>query len=184
MKNYPEFDGDKVSFIYFVVMYLPSGTLYVNTSDRNITLPYDGAETVFYGTGELATISDCEVSKGTEAKTVKFSLQGIPSSQGGVLINENTRNKTVKAYVAVANSDFEMITDLILFFQGSIDSMSITADVSMTAEVSATSRLINWKRAVNSRYTNEDQLSRFPTDKGFSFVNSLSDLKLTWGSSS
>lgn len=181
MKNYPQFDTRHISMIYFVVMDLPSGMLYANTSDRDITIEYEGSSVTFKAVGLLGDISDCEVANGTEAKTVKFTLNGIPSNMGGVLINENTRNKSVKAYVVVCDKDHNMITPLIMFFQGSIDSMSISADVSMSVSVSATSRLINWRRAVNSRYTNEDQLSKHPEDKGFQFVNSLVDTKLSWG---
>lgn len=181
MKNYSEFDSNKIGFIYFVVMELPSGTIYANTSDRDITIDYNGTPTKFVAVGMLGEISDCEVSDGTEAKAVKFQLNGIPSSLGGVLINENTRNKVVKSYMVVCNSNNEILTPLIMFFQGSIDSMSVNGDVELSVSISATSRLINWRYAVNSRYTNEDQKSRYPTDRGFQFVNSLADLKITWG---
>lgn len=181
MKNHAAFDATRVTFIYFVAIDLPSGLVLANTSDRDITVTYEGAPTLFKGVGTLGTISDCEVASGTEAKTVSFELNGIPSSMMGLLINENARNRTIKAMIAVCNSDGTLITELITFFQGSIDSMTVSADVSASASLSATSRLINWKRAVNSRFTNEDQLAKYPNDKGFQFVSSLLETTLTWG---
>lgn len=67
-------------------------------------------------------------------------------------------------------------------FSGYMDQMSIAegADTSQIA-LSVESRLVDMERPRVRRYTDESQRSRFPSDKGFAFVNGLQDKELFWG---
>jgi hypothetical protein len=58
-----------------------------------------------------------------------------------------------------------------------ISEESSTATISVTVE----NVLIKLERPVVRRFTNEDQKSRFPSDKGLEYVASLQDKEIFWG---
>jgi hypothetical protein len=67
-------------------------------------------------------------------------------------------------------------------FSGELDQMNIeeaaeTAVVSVTAE----NVLVKLERPVVRRFSDQDQKSRFPNDKGLEFVASLQDKDILWG---
>ena len=67
-------------------------------------------------------------------------------------------------------------------FSGELDQMNIeeqveTANISVIAE----NVLVKLERPTVRRFTNEDQKSRFPDDRGLEFVASLQDKEIFWG---
>jgi hypothetical protein len=67
-------------------------------------------------------------------------------------------------------------------FAGELDQMNISEE-SSTATISVTVEnvLIKLERPVVRRFTNEDQKSRFPNDRGLEFVAGLQDKEVFWG---
>ncbi len=121
------------------------------------------------------------VQTGTVAPSMKFTLTAIPADMTNYVANENTRNKPVNVYVMLFDENNLPITDLIMWFGGTIDSLAMEIGQVVTVSTSASSRLINWAKSVNSRYTNEDQQNKYPNDDGFKFMSSLATLEITWG---
>jgi hypothetical protein len=67
-------------------------------------------------------------------------------------------------------------------FAGELDQMNIEeASETCTISVTAENVLIKLERPVVRRFTNEDQKSRFPDDKGLEYVASLQDKEIFWG---
>lgn len=178
MKSHPGFEGKTIRQVYFVRIDLESGPFLANTSDRNITVGGD----LYYGVGQLGKIGEFTTTSGTTATALKFTLTNIPSSMTGEVANENTRNKPVKVAIALLDQHNQLAADLIWWFSGTIDSLSMDIGQTVSVAASASSRLINWARSVNSRYTNEDQQSKYPGDKGFFFIADMMNIKLQWGS--
>ena len=58
-----------------------------------------------------------------------------------------------------------------------IEESGDTCVVSVTAE----NVLIKLERPIVRRFTNEDQKSRFPNDRGLEFVAALQDKDILWG---
>jgi len=58
-----------------------------------------------------------------------------------------------------------------------IEEQAEAASISVTAE----NVLVKLERPVVRRFTNEDQKSRFPDDRGLEFVASLQDKEIFWG---
>jgi len=54
---------------------------------------------------------------------------------------------------------------------------------SSTIQLAVENRLVDLERARPTRYTSAYQKSKYPTDLGFDFVESLQDQKLVWGRS-
>lgn len=99
-----------------------------------------------------------------------------------VLVRELRRDKA-RMYLGFINEDFTtLIADPFLIFDGRMDTAEIadggdTATITLTAE----SRLRDLERVRTRRYTDADQQSRFPGDKGLEYVPSLQDKQIVWG---
>lgn len=178
MKNHVGFDENTIRPVYFVEIDLPSGMFRANTADRNIT--HNG--NLFYGIGNLGKISDFTTQTGTAATSLKFTLINIPATMVNEVANENTRNKPVTVYIGLLDESNNLVTDLIKWFYGTIDSMTVDLGQTVGVSASASSRLINWARSTNGRYTDEDQQSRHDDDRGFMFISGIPTIKLKWGS--
>ncbi|CUS06479.1 tail protein [Acinetobacter phage Loki] len=177
MLNITAFTGNIVRPVFFIEMEFDDGFFRACTADRTITA--DGKE--FYGLITVGAISEYNVQTGTVAPSMKFTLTAIPANMTDYVANQNTRNKAVKVYVMLFNEFNEPLTDLILWFGGTIDSLAMEIGQIITVSASASSRLINWAKSVNTRYTNEDQQNKYPDDDGFKFMSALANLQLTWG---
>lgn len=177
MRNNPGFDDKVVRPVYFVEILFDSGPFLANTSDRNITV---GGK-LYYGVGSLGKIGEYTTTSGVAATALKFTLTSIPSSMTGEVVNENTRNKRVTVSIALVDRNNQLLTGLIVWFAGTIDSLTVDLGQSVSVAASASSRLINWARSVNTRYTNEDQQAKYPNDKGFKFMTDMANIKLRWG---
>lgn len=178
MKNHIGFEEKTIRPVYFVKADLPSGMFRANTSDKNIT---SGGE-LYYGVGNLGKISEYTTTTGTTATALKFTIINVPADMLSDIANEDTRNKEIHVSIGLLDENNILVTDLIGWFFGTIDSLTIDIGKTVAIAASASSRLINWARSTNSRYTDEDQQSKYEGDRGFKFVSNITSLKLKWGS--
>ena len=157
----------------------------------------------YLGAGTLVNISAVEETTEIEAKGATVSLTGIPSSFLALALEEPYQGRECKIYFGLwlnnreitteanetvtTESLFEFTTEsdtryLTEIFSGELDQMNISEEGSMsTVSVTAENVLIKLERPVVRRFTNEDQKSRFPNDKGLEFVASLQDKEVFWG---
>lgn len=177
MRNHAGFDGQVIRPVYIVEIDFPSGFFRANSSDKHLMV----GGNLYYGVGNLGKISETGVSTGTQAQTVKLTLSHVPADQTAGIVAENTRNRPLKISMCLFTEAHALVAPPFVIFNGRIDSLNMEVAQAVTLQVSATSRLINWNRAVNSRYTNEDQQSKYPADKGFKFINQLQTLRIQWG---
>jgi len=157
----------------------------------------------YLGAGQLLTISTVGETTELEAKGATLSLSGIPSSFLSLAIQTPYQGRECIIYFGLLYPDSYLITQgldfittqvgdllvlegdsqaLVEIFSGELDQMNIseaadTATISVTAE----SALIKLDRPVVRRFTDSDQRSRFPTDKGLEFVAGLQDKEIFWG---
>lgn len=178
MRNHVGFDAAFIRPVYLVDIDLPSGPFRANSSDKNLTV----GGFLYYGVGNLGKISDTGESVGTTAQQVKLTLTHVPQSMVADVVAENTRNRSVTISLCLFQPDHTLVAQPFVIFKGNIDTLTMEIAQAVNIQVAATSRLIKWARSPNGRYTNEDQQSKFPGDKGFQFVNQLTTLKLQWGS--
>jgi hypothetical protein len=73
-------------------------------------------------------------------------------------------------------------SDYVEIFSGELDQMNISEEANTcTIAVTVENVLIKLGRPVVRRFTNEEQKSRFPNDKGLEYVASLQDKEIFWG---
>ena len=157
----------------------------------------------YLGAGQLVNISSIEETTEIEAKGATITMSGIPSSFLSLALTEPYQGRECRIYFGLWLSNSEISTEddqtittenllqlqlegdnkyFAEIFSGELDQMNISEEAA-TATISVTVEniLIKLERPVVRRFTNEDQKSRFPSDRGLEFVASLQDKEIFWG---
>lgn len=175
-----------------------SAPLYMWTGYGNLTI----GDKTYLGAGQVLNISSVSETTEMEAKGATITVSGIPSSFLSLALQEPYQGRECRIFFAVIvnqrilqeNGDliFTEAGDILLteasgitlteIFSGELDQMNIeenaeTSVISVTAE----NVLIKLERPVVRRFTNEDQKSRFPNDRGLEYVAGLQDKDILWG---
>jgi hypothetical protein len=175
-----------------------SSPLYMWTGYGNLTI----GDKTYLGAGQVLNISSVSETTEMEAKGATITVSGIPSSFLSLALQEPYQGRECRIFFAVVvnqrilqeNGDliFTEAGDILLteasgitlteIFSGELDQMNIeeNADTSVIS-VTAENVLIKLERPVVRRFTNEDQKSRFPDDKGLEYVAGLQDKDILWG---
>lgn len=190
---------DVVYPFFAVEIDFASGPLYVWTGYGDLVV--DGK--TYLGAGQLVNISSVEETTEIEAKGATVTMSGIPSSFLSLALTEPYQGRECRIYfgsylynrritsqadLVVTTEDlFEFITEdtpryFVEIFSGELDQMNISEEASTcTISVTVENILIKLERPVVRRFTNEDQKSRFPNDRGLEFVAGLQDKEIFWG---
>jgi len=166
------------------------------------TLIYEGNE--WFGTGNMLGVSTVQETMQMAATGASLTLSGVPSEVISLALQEPYQGRVCNiyfgmfAYGALQQEDEAYIlmqdgakiglelreTGVTEIFTGYMDMMDISEGPdSSTIQLNVESKLIDLERQRVARYTSEYQKSLYPLDRGLEFVESIQDLKLTWGRS-
>lgn len=142
------------------------------------TFPYGKT---FTGMGWLAKLSSIPQTTKVQSQNVTLSLSGIPSSLVLEAVNQVRIAGAVTIWYAFFDSNFNLLTDPVQVFNGSMDvpSLSDGGDTS-TISLSCENTLLSLNLSPNRRFDDPDQQISFPGDIGFSFVQALQNIQLFW----
>lgn len=133
------------------------------------------------GTGTLLSVSEVSENSDTAATGATVTLNGIPQNLISLALAECKQGAIGKIYFGVL-SNGAILSDPIIMFEGKLDVPTIDEDAEFSSiTISYESRLINLERPRVTRYTKEDQIRLFAGDKGFDYVPSIQDQRITWG---
>jgi len=163
--------------IYFLKFEFPSGNVYLNSSDRNIT--WGGNS--YIGAGSIGTVSDIEETSELQAQGIKLTLTGIPSTYVSIALTSEYQGSATTEYLGFFNENYGLVDDPFVIFVGKVDTMAISLSDTATIEVDIENRLVDWERPRISRFTNEEQQNLYSGDKGLEFVDSVAEKELFWG---
>lgn len=168
--------GEVVTGCMAVALDFPSGIARWNASTQDIVI---GGET-FLGVGVLGSISAIEEGAETRAYGISVGITGIPRDAVALALTQEYQGRpgTVWAFQLDANGAPAGTPKI--YFRGRMDQMSVQLGETATVTVKLENRLADLERARISRYTNEDQTQKYPTDKGFEFVTATVDKDITW----
>ena len=166
---------DEVVYPFFAVdLYFQTETVYLWTGYGELVI---GAKT-YIGAGSFLNISSVEETTEIEAKGATLTLSGIPSSILSLALDEPFQGRLCKIYFGVTSSP----SDYVEIFAGELDQMSSVEEVATcTVSVTAENVLIKLERPTVRRFTDQDQKSRYPSDRGLEFIASLQDKEIFWG---
>ncbi len=143
------------------------------------TISWNGQSWI--GTGTLLSVSDVSENSDTSATGATVALNGIPQTLISLALAECRQGALGKIYFGILSSG-AVLADPILMFEGKLDVPTIEEDAEVSSiTITYESRLIDLERPRITRYTKEDQIRIFPGDKGFDYVPSIQEQKITWG---
>jgi hypothetical protein len=98
------------------------------------------------------------------------------------VVSEPIQGQRAQLWLGFLDENFALITDPVLIFDGRMDTLEIT-DGGPTAVISLAveNRLRDLERPRLRRYTDADQQSRYPGDRGLEYVPSVQNLDIPWG---
>ena len=170
-------NDDVLRPIYFLKLEFPSGNVFLNSSDRDIT--WGGNS--YIGSGTIGTLSDIEETAELQANGIKLTLSGIPSTYVSIALTTEYQGSTATEYLGFLNNDYVLVDDPFIIFVGKVDTMSISLSDTATIELEIENRLVDWERPKISRFTNEEQQNLYSGDKGLEFVDSVAEKEVFWG---
>lgn len=174
---------DKTVYPFFAVdIDFSSGPLYIWSGYGDLCIGGTGESCTggkkYLGVGQLLNVSSVEESTEMEAKGAVITMSGIPSTFLALALTEPYQGRECRIYFGMTNNP----SDYAEVFAGELDQMNVSEEAN-TATISVTVEnvLIKLERPVVRRFTNEDQKSRYPSDKGLEFVAGLQDKEIFWG---
>tara|TARA_R100000995_G_C3466588_1_gene116011 strand:- start:290 stop:868 length:579 start_codon:yes stop_codon:yes gene_type:complete len=162
-----------------------TGTLYLWNGYGDISLTAGGSTNTYTGLGDASGLSPVDEQSAVQASGANLVLNGVKSSLISTALSAQYTNRDGKIFLGMFDTSKNVVADVYTLFVGKMDVMIIreTGDTS-TIELKLENRLIALERAIERRYTDEDQKNLFPGDKGFEFIPDLQDKQLVWGKKS
>ena len=169
---------DAVVYPFFAVdLAFSSGPLYMWSGYGDLVI---GSKT-YLGAGQLLSLSSVEETTEMEAMGASLTLSGIPSAFLALALTEPYQGRECRIYFGMTSDPSAYVE----IFSGELDQMNISEEGSTSSiSVTAENVLIKLERPIVRRLTNEDQKSRYPTDRGLEFIAALQDKEIYWGRTS
>ena len=163
----------EISPFYAVELSFDSATLRYWTGYGERTID-DG---LYYGAGNLLSISGLDEVGDMSAKTLSIYMNGIPSELIALALTEPYQRRPARVLFGVTDSN-----DYVEIFSGVMNTMNVEdSGETSRIELAIESKLLELERSRNRRYTHESQQSRYSGDTFFSYVTDLQDREVVWG---
>jgi hypothetical protein len=168
--------SDEAVTVFFAVdIMFDSGPLYIWTGQGDLT--YSGK--AYLGAGQLIGLSTLDESSEIEAKGASVTVTGIPPSFLSLALSEPYQGRECRIYFGVYRLGAYYFQEI---FTGELDQMNIVEEAETAAiTVTVENVLIKLDRAVVRRFTDQDQKSRYPLDRGLEYIAYLQDKDIPWG---
>tara|TARA_R110000737_G_scaffold29317_1_gene47802 strand:- start:99 stop:572 length:474 start_codon:yes stop_codon:yes gene_type:complete len=140
--------------------------------------------TEWFGAGKLLTISEVDETSEIAARGADITLSAIPSEVLSLALTEPYQGRECNIYFGTFDNGDQTTApnNFNEIFSGYMDQMNISEDVnSTTVELKVENKLIDLERSRVARFTSNYQKSKFPTDTGLDFIESMQDKKINWG---
>ena len=162
-----------------------SSPVYLWTGYGDITYNSGGGDNTYIGAGTALDMSALEEVQDLSAAGITLTLAGLGTEGTELLtkaLTEEYQGKDVTIILGALDDSGDIIDDPIIVYKGFMDTLSInesaeTSSISLTVE----NKLIMLRRNNERRYTDNDQKTYFPGDRGFEFVASIAEKDMTWG---
>lgn len=150
----------------------------VNSTFRDLSF---GGNT-YKGVGDYGGIDTIEETTELKSSKVGLTLSGVPSDLISDALSADSQESTVKIWLGFINDDFELVDTPYQLFQGKVDNHQINLDGdTATIKVATVSIKRSLNRAVQRRWTSEDQHNEYPDDDFFDPVPGLQEENVKWG---
>ena len=176
--NQTALEAEHSARIYFLLFDFSGDPFYACTG--NHTYSFGGND--YLGVGEIAGISNIEVTTDIAARSVTFTLSGVDSAlRAHILSRTDYKGRAAKVYRGLMDSNFDMIDDPELKWSGRMDVASMLYGEVQMAEVVCEPLAAQLLRPNISRYSDEDHQLRSSGDKFFEFLAQIEQKDVIWG---
>jgi hypothetical protein len=164
--------------ILFADLDFPSGFVRAHTSLG--TINWGGFD--WLGVGTLGSVSAVEETSELQRRTLVYTLTGIPSAMISIVLGENYQGRKANLYLGFKDpATGLLVATPDLLDSGLLDVSEIEEGDTISVTITAESRVAQWDRPVVRRYTDTDQKSRFPGDRGLEFIDQAAQKEINWG---
>lgn len=162
----------------FVQVNFTTGPVYVWSGAGSIT--WNGI--TWTGVGQFGSVSMIEEGADVQARGIVLTLSGIDPTLLGDVLNDYAQGLPALVYLGLFDASNDLIANPITCWSGRTDQPTLTmSGETGSLSIACENRLVEMNVSVQRRYSNEDQQLDYPTDQGFSFVNSIQDVTIFWG---
>ena len=171
--------------VFFVRLEFDEGTERACTAPFSIWFDDDatGTPNEFIGVGTLGTISAIEEGSELRAYGMSATLNGCDPAQLALSLNAKYQGRPASIWLGFLDADHVLIDAPVLVQNMVMDTMPIELGAEGTVTVTMENVLSRWENPnpENLRYTDADQQSRYPGDKGYEFASVTVARELVWG---
>lgn len=155
------------------------GTLSIASTIGDIT-----ANSRTYSGGLLSSVGGFEESLQLDPSECSVVITGLDNTIKAAILAEDYVNRPVDVWIVLFNSEGVAQGSPVRWFAGFMSSLSISYGASSDINIGLGDRMELWNRPKVRRYTDADQKSRYPTDKGLEFVEQVATAKVVWPTAS
>jgi hypothetical protein len=172
--------ADLVRPIILVQCAFDSGNLNLWNGVGNLTV----SSVDYVGAGTLLNIGEIAETSELQANGITVTLSGITDPLLAKARDEDYQGRELKVLLGAMDASNGVISTPVNVFSGFMDTMVINdSSETATIQIAVENRLIEFERTRVRRYTAEDQLIDFPSDKGLEFVADMAEKEIVWGRS-
>lgn len=172
--------ADLVRPIILVQCAFDSGNLNLWNGVGNLTV----SSVDYVGAGTLLAIGEIAETSELQANGITVTLSGITDPLLAKARDEDYQGRELKVLLGAMDASNGVISTPVNVFSGFMDTMVINdSSETATIQIAVENRLIGFERTRVRRYTAEDQLIDFPSDKGLEFVADMAEKEIVWGRS-
>ena len=172
--------ADLVRPIILVQCAFDSGNLNLWNGVGNLTV----SSVDYVGAGTLLNIGQIAETSELQANGITVTLSGITDPLLAKARDEDYQGRELTVLLGAMDSSNGVISTPVNVFSGFMDTMVINdSSETATIQIAVENRLIEFERTRVRRYTAEDQLIDFPSDKGLEFVADMAEKEIVWGRS-
>ena len=162
----------------FVELNFESTTLYLWNGVGDII--YD--TNTYLGNGWFQGVESIKEEGDLVPRGLDIQLSGVPSSLVSIVLGQSVEKQTGIVSLGFLDDTFAIIQDPFPVYEGTLDVPELSENPeNPIINISIEHSLIDLDRQRNFRYTNDNQTSFYPGDRGFEYVNSLQTWDGRWG---
>jgi len=136
----------------------------------------------WYGFGLLGAISGATRSINMELNQVSFEVRGVPPTLT-TMLSGKVRNQVAKVWRAAISLRGKVTVDDDPMIEALLDNQTLSVDPNSgtsTIKITGIQGFYTLDRAQDVAFSNEQQISEYPTDKGLNLVHTFEHRESNW----
>jgi hypothetical protein len=143
------------------------------------TITFDGND--YIGVGKLGQIDGSKESEALRPTSLRITLSGIDDTRIAEALRSGNYGDKVTIYEGYRQDDGTLVDDPIIVWKGKHEHSGVIAGDESSVSLTVQHDLAILDEKDGSRFSDEDQQRRYPSDNAFQFVHSMATIKLLWG---